>query len=301
MPQNYSSLLITGGSGFLGWNLARLAATKSYDVSFTYGQHPIAIPNCREYHLDLHDHEQLEDVIKKIAPDAIIHTAALANADVCEKHRSVAYDVNVAATERIAQGAKDLDCRLVYISTDLVFDGRRGNYVEQDRPNPLNYYAESKLLGENAVKAVSSNYLIMRTALMYGHGNGVHGSFLEWMHRSLQSQQPVSLFTDQYRTPLFVNDAAHALLEIMESSAGNDTFHLGGGQRLNRYEFGETFARIFDYDQALLHPVIMQDVPSNAARGADCSLNSTKIQQKLSFQLSDVTAGLRQLYQSGGC
>jgi len=299
MSQNYSTLLITGGSGFLGWNLARVAAAKSYDVSFTYGQHPLAIPHCREYHLDLHDRQQLEDVIEAIAPDAIIHTAALANADVCEKRRSAAYDINVAATERIAQCAEERNCRLLYISTDLVFDGRQGNYAEQDRPNPLNYYAESKLLGEKAVKAVSSNYLIMRTALMYGQGNGVHGSFLEWMHRNLQSKQPVSLFTDQYRTPLFVHDAAHALLEIMESSAGNDTFHLGGAQRLNRCEFGEIFARIFGYDQALLRPVTMQDVPSNAARGADCSLNSTKIQQELSFQLSDVAAGLRQLYQSG--
>ncbi len=298
MPQNYSTLLITGGSGFLGWNLARQAA-KSYDVSFTYGRHPVAIPHCREYHLDLHDHHQIEDVIKDIAPDAIIHTAALANADVCEKRRTVAYDVNVAATERIAQCAEDLNCRLVYISTDLVFDGQRGNYAEQDRPNPLNYYAQSKLLGEKAVKAVNSNYLIMRTALMYGQGNGIHGSFLEWMHRSLQSQQPVSLFTDQYRTPLFVGDAGHALLEIMERSAGNDTFHLGGGQRLNRYEFGEIFTHIFGYDPALLRPVTMHDVPSNAARGADCSLNSAKIQQELSFQLSDVTAGLQQLYQSG--
>ena len=151
MPQNYSTLLITGGSGFLGWNLARQAA-KSYDVSFTYGRHPVAIPHCREYHLDLHDHHQIEDVIKDIAPDAIIHTAALANADVCEKRRTVAYDVNVAATERIAQCAEDLNCRLVYISTDLVFDGQRGNYAEQDRPNPLNYYAQSKLLGEKEIK-----------------------------------------------------------------------------------------------------------------------------------------------------
>lgn len=298
MARNYSTLCITGGSGFLGWNLARQAA-ESYDVSFTYGQHPLTIPDCQEYHLDLHDHQQIEDVIEEIAPDIIIHTAALANADLCETRRSVAHDVNVAATEQIAQCAEELGCRFVYISTDLVFDGQQGNYAEHDQPRPLNYYAKSKLMGEHAVKAASSNYLIIRVSLMYGDGNGIHGSFLDWMHQTLQAAKPLSLFTDQYRTPLCVHDAVRALLEIMECPLKNESFHLGGAQRMNRYEFGQIFAHIFGYDQALLRPVTMHDLPSTAARGADCSLNSSKIQRELSFQLSDVTTGLARLHQAG--
>lgn len=298
MTRNYATLCITGGSGFLGWNLARQAA-ELYDVAFTYGQHPITIPECQEYQLDLQDQQQIEAVLEDIAPDVIIHTAALANADLCETRRSVAHDVNVAATEHIAHCAENLGCRLIYISTDLVFDGEQGHYAEQDQPHPLNYYATSKLLGEHAVKSISSNYLIIRVALMYGKGNGVHGSFLDWMHHTLQAEKPLSLFTDQYRTPLFVHDAARALLEMIECPLKNDTFHLGGAQRMNRYEFGEIFARIFGYSSRLLQPVAMQDLPATAARGADCSLNSSKIQRELSFQLSDVTTGLTQLSQAG--
>lgn len=249
--------------------------------------------------MNLQDRRQIEDVLEEFEPDVIIHTAALANADLCEQRRSIAYEVNVAATAHLAQCAEDLGCRFLYISTDLVFDGQHGHYTETDLPHPLSYYGESKLRGEDAVKNASTDYVIIRTALMYGQGNGVHGSFLEWMQHSLQKQQPLSLYTDQYRTPLFVIDGVRALLEIMELPVSNDVYHLGGSQRINRYEFGETFAQIFGYEQNLLCPVQMQDMPASAQRGADCSLNSEKIQHTLSFQLSDVATGLRQLYQTG--
>lgn len=295
MAPKFSKLLITGGSGFLGWNLAR-QASECYEVFFTYGQHPIRVADCQAYHMNLQDRQHIEEVIEEIEPEVIIHTAALANADLCEKRRPLAYEVNVAATAHLAQCAEDFDCRLLYISTDLVFDGRRGDYAETDLPHPLSYYGESKLRGEEAVRTNHTNYLIIRTALMYGQGNGTHGSFLEWMQHSLQRQEPLSLFTDQYRTPLFVNDAVQALLEIMELPVQNEVYHLGGRQRVNRYEFGETLVKIFGYEPTLLRPVRMQDVSSLAVRGADCSLNSEKIQRFLSFQLSDVTTGLQRLY-----
>jgi dTDP-4-dehydrorhamnose reductase len=295
MARACARLLITGGSGFLGWNLAQQAA-ESYDVAFTYAQHPMGIPHCQAYHLDLRDHQQIHALVTTLAPNVIIHTAALANADLCETHHSLAYDVNVAATEQIAQCAEELGRRLVYISTDLVFDGQRGNYGEHDRPRPLNYYAKSKLLGENAVKAVSSNYLIVRTALMYGQGNGMHGSFLDWMRQALHAARPLTLFTDQYRTPLYAYDAARALLEIIARPLRNETFHLGGGQRVSRYEFGEIFVKVFGYDRQLLRAVAMSDVPSQAARGADCSLNSQNIRQHLSFEPADIESGLRHLH-----
>lgn len=296
MPQKYSKLLITGGSGFLGWNLARYAA-KSYEVFFTYGHHPISIENCEAYHVNLREPHEIEDLVENLRPDAVIHTAALANADLCEQRRPLAYEINVSATRHFVQCAEDIDCRFLYISTDLVFDGQQGNYVEEDTPRPVNYYGETKLRGEKAVKAASSNYLILRTALMYGPGNGVHGSFLEWMQNALNQGDPVSLFTDQYRTPLFVIDGVRAILELMEDSTNQEIYHLGGRERINRYEFGQHFAQIFSYSQDLIHPVLMQARASSVPRGADCSLNSRKVQHLLSFELSDVATGLQQLRQ----
>jgi dTDP-4-dehydrorhamnose reductase len=248
--------------------------------------------------MDLQDRHQIAEVVEEIEPDVIIHTAALANADLCERRKSIAYDVNVAATKHLAQCAEDIECRFLYISTDLVFDGQRGQYTELDTPRPVNYYGETKLRGEEAVQTNSRNYLILRTALMYGPGNGIHGSFLSWMQRDFQLQQPISLYTDQYRTPLCVYDGIRALLQIMETSIRNDIFHLGGGERINRYEFGKLFAQVFGYDSTLLLPVTMQEGASNVPRGADCSLNSEKIQHALPFTLSDVTLGLQQVFRN---
>ena len=280
----------------MGWNLARYAA-KTYEVFFTYGKHPISIEHCEAYHVNLQEPHEIENLVEDIQPEVIIHTAALANADLCEQRRPLAYEVNVSATRHLVQCAEDIDCRFLYISTDLVFDGQQGNYGETDTPRPVNYYGETKLRGEHAVKAASSNYLILRTALMYGPGNGVHGSFLEWMRHTLTKGAPVSLFTDQYRTPLFVKDGVQAILELMEDSTNQEIYHLGGRERINRYEFGQHFARIFDYSQDLIHPVQMRERASTVPRGADCSLNSSKVQHLLSFELSDVTTGLQQLHQ----
>jgi dTDP-4-dehydrorhamnose reductase len=293
MP-NYSKLLITGGSGFLGWNLAKYAA-ELYEVFFTYGQHVITIGGCQEYHLNLQDRSEIENLLEEIQPEIVIHTAALANVDVCEKRRSLAHEINVAATTDLAKCAEELHCRFVYISTDLVFDGQTGNYTETDRPVPLNYYGETKLLGEKTVISTMTDYLIVRMALMYGVGNGVNGSFTDWIRDGLKRKKPVRLYTDQYRTPLFVLDGVRALFELIEKPVKNEIFHLAGKERLNRYDFGKKFARIFGYNNQWIRPITMQDSSMMVPRGRDCSLNSEKFQKFLSFQLSDVDTGLQKM------
>lgn len=294
----YSQLLVTGGSGFLGWNLAKYAVN-SYDTYFTYCQHPVTIPGCEEYHLNLQEPDEIEEVLEEIQPDVIIHTAALSNADVCENRRSMAYDINVTATSRLAECARDLGAKFIYISSDLVFDGQQGNYSETDIPKPCNYYGETKLQGEKTVRELVPDYLIVRLSLMYGRGHSKITSFTDWMREGLEQQQTVRLYTDQFRTPLLVNDAVRAILKLLESEAKRDIFHIGGAERLNRYEFGRKFARTFGYDEQYLQPVTMQDVELAAKRGSDCSLNSHKIRSLLSVKLSDVESGLRAMRQNG--
>ncbi len=293
---SYSQLLITGGSGFLGWSLAKYAAER-YDVYFTYCQHPLKIPGCQEYRLNLQNPAEIEEIVGEIQPEVIIHASALANVDICEKRRSMAHEINVAGTTHLAQYAEDIGARFIYISTDLVFDGTQGNYTETDIPQPCNYYADTKLHGEKVVREISSDYLIVRMALMYGNSNGKNACFTDWIRKGLEQQQPVQLYTDQYRTPLYVGDGIHALLELIEKPATNQVFHVGGKERLSRYDFGKKFVEVFDYDEQYLHAAKMQDIDLTARRGNDCSLNSKKVQKLLSFQLSDVKTGLQAMNQ----
>ena len=294
----YSQLLVTGGSGFFGWTLAKHAA-KLYDTYFTYCQHPMKISGCQEYHLNLQDSEEIENVLEEIQPNIIIHTAALTNADVCENRRSMAYDINVTGTSRLAELAEDLGAKFVYISTDLVFDGQQGNYCETDIPKPCNYYGETKFLGEKAVKETVSDYLIIRLALMYGKSHGKSTCFTDWLRDGLEQKQPVKLYTDQFRTPLLVNDGVRSILKLIEQPVKGETFHLAGRERLNRYEFGKKFAKAFGYDDQYLQPVTMHEVEKSAQRGSDCSLNIQKIQTLLNVKLSDVDSGLRAMRQNG--
>jgi len=293
MP-NYSKLLITGGSGFIGWNLAKCAA-EFYDVFFTYRQHPVSIEGCQEYQVNLQNRSEIEDLLEEIQPEIVIHTAAIADVDICEKHRSLAYEINVATTSHLAKCAEELNCRFVYISTDLIFDGKAGNYTETDRPISINYYGETKLLGEKAVMSTMTDYLIVRMALVYGTGNGVNGCFTDWIRNGLEHEKPVSLYTDQYRTPLFVLDGVRALVELIEKPVKKEIFHLAGKERLNRYDFGKKFAKVFGYNDQWLRRTKMQGIDSRAQRGSDCSLNTEKIQRLLSFQLSDVNTGLQKM------
>lgn len=294
---SYSQLLITGGSGFLGWNLAKYAVNM-YDVYFTYSQHPLKIQGCQEYHLNLQDPVEIEEVVGEIHPDVIIHAAALADVNVCEKRRSMAHDINVRGTTLLAQYAEEIGARFVYISTDLIFDGKQGNYTEEDIPKPCNYYADTKFQGEKVVRETLSDYLIIRMALLYGNSNGDNSCFTDWIRKGLEQQKPVQLYADQYRTPLYIGDGVRALLELLEKPATNQIFHVGGKERLNRYDFGKKFAEIFDYNEQYLHSAKMQDIDTAVKRGNDCSLNSQKIQKVLSFQLSNVKAGLHAMKQN---
>jgi dTDP-4-dehydrorhamnose reductase len=155
----------------------------------------------------------------------------------------------------------------------LVFDGTKGSYSETDQPNPINKYGAQKAEAEKMVLSIAQNATIFRLPLMFGH---VHGkqSYLTQMIRSLQSQQEVKLFIDEYRSICGVNSVAKGILSLLDKS--NGIIHLGGKERLSRYEFGAIAAKVFGCNTALLKPCRQEDVPMPAPRPKDVSLNSAK-------------------------
>ncbi|MEN7982571.1 MAG: SDR family oxidoreductase, partial [Nanoarchaeota archaeon] len=159
-------VLITGGSGLLGSNLAEIFC-KDFEVFIIFNKNPVKIDYCNEMKIDLIDFENVEKIIKKINPLIIIHCAALTNVDYCEKNPKEAKEINCDSTKNLARIGKEIGAKFIYISTDSIFDGETGGYSENDIPNPINVYAKTKLEGEEEVRKINGNYIIIRTNI-YG-------------------------------------------------------------------------------------------------------------------------------------
>jgi dTDP-4-dehydrorhamnose reductase len=176
----------------------------------------------------------------------------------------------------------------------MVFNGVKGNYDESDETDPVNYYGQTKLEGENYIMRTVPNSAMVRSALIYGHSLSETRSFSEWMLLKWQQQQQVPLFVDQYRTPILVDNLAQALLELADSDF-TGILHLGGPQRINRLDFGIIFAKILYIPAELILPTRMDALPGCAPRPKDTSLNITLALQVLKTPIVDCQAGIQYL------
>jgi len=285
-------ILITGASGFLGGHLCG-QATKQAQVYGTYYRHSELPAGSTPVLLNLAEGERIRPTLQAIDPDVIIHAAVL-QVDECERQPDLARVINVEATRFIAQWCSERGRRLVYISSDLVFDGAKGWYSESDRPHPISVYAATKREGELVTLALCPHAVVARLPLLYGLPLVRGNCFFAGMLACLQRGEQVNVFHDQYRTPGLVENLAAALLELSETTFSG-IIHLGGAQRCSRFEFSQTLCRLAGLDQALLRPISMFEVPMAAARPRDVSLINTIAPRLLQTPLLGFEAGLRLL------
>jgi dTDP-4-dehydrorhamnose reductase len=283
--------LITGGSGFVGWNLCNFLQGR-HEVAAGYYRHPFQVAGCSFLELDVTDRAQALETVRRARPEVIIHAAALSSPDYCEKNRPLTDDVNIGGTLNMLDAARECGCRLVYVSTDLVFDGESGGYSEAAGPCPVNYYGGSKLEGEKLCLQSAADALVVRITLQYGWGNAEHSSFSDWLMKNLRAGRPVSLFNDQYRTMTYVMDTARGLELAALHGAPREVYHLTGPERISRYDFGCGFAAAFDFPRSLLQKTVMADVPALAARPRDVSLNGEKFLLRFNYQPRGIAAGI---------
>lgn len=266
-------LLITGASGFLGWNLCR-QAREEWEVYSIYNRQSIEIEGVRLESIDLTDYGAVRRYLDRIAPDAIIHTAAASSPNFCQTQPEASARINVGAVVFLAQTCATANIPLVFTSTDLVFDGTKAPYVETDPVCPLNIYGEQKAAAERAIAAAYSQSTICRMPLMFGNAPPTAISFIQPWIKSLQSGESLQLFVDEFRTPASANTAARGLL--MALKLPGEILNLGGKERISRYEFGRLMAEIWGGDRSLITPISQRDLKMAAPRAADVSLDSTK-------------------------
>jgi len=287
-------ILITGISGFLGWNLACRLKDR-YRIYGTCLDNLVSIPGVESFTVDLSDWSKIERLCQAVNPTVIVHTAAYSNPDYCELHHKEALTLNTFATRELAKSANRLGCRLIYTSTDFVFDGKRGDYSEADNPAPVNYYGKTKFLGELEITNHCSHYVTLRIGTLYGRGNGIRPTFFETLEQQLLAGKKPSCIVDQYRTFLFIEDVVQAISQLMGEKSLKGLFHLGGPEKASRFQFAEKLCAVVGVPVSLIEKARLAESASSASRPPDCSLDSSKIKKALDLNLSSISQALEQL------
>ena len=281
-------IFITGGSGLFGSKVAEIAQARGDEVFSGYAHN---LPEYgRAVKFDLLDEKTISELVGKIEPEVIIHSAALTDVDRCEREQELAYKMNVDGTRAIATAAEKAGSFLIYISTDYVFDGLCGMYREDDRPNPVSYYGYSKLQGEQFCRGC-----IARTCVIYG-SRPASGkvNFALWLLNNLNSDKEVRVVTDQFITPTLNTNLAAMVLEAADRRLCG-VYNLVGATRISRYDYALELAREFDLDKSLILPSRMADLMWAAKRPIDSSLDTSKARAELMERPLPLNKALRTL------
>ena len=269
-------VLVTGGTGLLGYWVTRVFMERGFKVYSTY--HEKAPPDLEVVwvRLDLEDPESIARVVEGVKPGIVVHTAAYTDVDGCEVNRERAYRVNYLATAALAKASKGAEL-FIYISTDYVFDGSRGMYREGDVPAPLNYYGLSKLLGEVAVAATLSNSAIVRVSGLYGYSPAGRRNFGVIAFEKLSRGEPVEAFIDQRLSPTYVKFLAEKLVKLVDARV-TGVIHIAG-EGLSRYEFATILAEVLGVSRDLVKPKRLAEAKLVAPRPRDSSLGTSKARE----------------------
>jgi dTDP-4-dehydrorhamnose reductase len=266
-------LLVTGASGFLGWNLCRMAQGLWYVYGLTrWNQNQLQGVELRL--ADLTRFKEIKEHLQQIRPDALIHAAAESSTTFCQLNPATSHRINVEATVNLASLCADLGIPLVFISSDLVFNGLNPPYSENDPVCPVCIYGEQKVEAERAVLARHPQALICRMSLMFGDAVQGAASFIQPLIKDMSNGRQINLFIDEYRSPVSATNAAQGILLGLSKTKG--ILHIGGLERISRFDFGKLLRDILGAPNAKLHACTRQGIEMPAPRPADVSLSSAR-------------------------
>ena len=262
---------VTGAGGLIGSHLVQAA------VPFAPGWR---VTGLGRRDVDLTDCQTVSRMFREQRPRLIIHCAAMSRSPDCQRDPQRARQQNVEVTRMLTDLAAE--AAFVFLSSDLVFDGRRGHYGESDRVNPLSVYAATKAEAETIVLA-NPHHLVIRTSLNAGPSPTGDRGLDEQLLAAWRTGATLNLFKDEFRCPIPAAMTARAIWELVQSGA-TGLFHVAGSERLSRWEIGNLLVRLHPDFKHLIQPGSLKDY-AGAARSPDTSLNCAKAQAKLGFPL----------------
>ena len=287
-------ILLTGASGLLGLNFA-LQEYQNHEIIGLVNQRRLSNAPFKSIPTDLSQPGAVTRIVEEVQPDVIVHCAAIANIDQCESMPEFAHRVNAEVPGEFAKESKKRSIKLVYISTDAVYDGAKGDYSETDAPNPLSVYAKTKLAGEAQVLAEDPNAVIARVNF-FGWSLLGKRSLSEFFFNNLAAGNQMKGFTDVFFCPLQVNDLVDVLLEMVSKDLSG-VYNTVSAESLTKYDFGVSIAKKFGFDPGLIEPISVFDGGLKAARSPKLTLSTQKLETALGHPLPDQEKGLARFYQ----
>lgn len=277
-------ILVTGSNGMLGQRTVEFYSSKTnYELLALSVEDKSVLKGVDYISCDLSDKEQIKKAVYDFCPDSIVNTAAFTNVDLSETERELAWKINVKGVEYLAEAARVIDSHLLHISTDYIFDGKKGPYNETAKPNPLGYYGRTKLASENALKISGINYTVLRTNVLYGIAKNSRPDFVKWVVNMLREGKQIKIVTDQINNPTFIDDLVQAINRVIEFRKFG-VFNIGGAEFLSRYDFTLRIAEYFNLNKSLIVPIKTSDLNQAARRPLKSGLLTIKAQSELDFK-----------------
>ncbi|WP_312337509.1 SDR family oxidoreductase [Sphingobacterium sp.] len=280
-------VLVTGSNGFLGQKVVDLLAKKEqYDV-IAISKGPNRNPNQVDYaffQVDLSDRTKLTDFLAEHTFDAIVHTAAVTSVEACEADQVACQILNVDLVEYLASYCKAHQSQLIHLSTDFVFDGKKGTtYNELDAANPQSEYGKSKYASEQVIVQSNCHYVILRTILVYGiNADPNRSNLVLWAKSKLSKNEPIKVVNDQWRMPTFVDDLAYACQLAIDREA-QGIFHISGSELMSISEAVYKIADYWNLDKGLISEISAASIGQAENRPRHTGFDLTKSKAELGY------------------
>ncbi len=291
-------ILVTGSNGLLGQKLIKLlVGTSNVELLATSkGENRYKSKDGYRYQsLDITNRKEVLDVVEGFKPDAIINTAAMTNVDACESDQELCWDLNVNAVKYFIEASEKYKSHLIHLSTDFVFDGEDGPYKEEDQPNPLSYYGESKYEAEKLLEASAIKWSIARTIIVYGIVDDMSRSnIVLWAKEALEKGNPLTIVDDQFRSPTLAEDLAMGCYLIAEKEAVG-VYHLSGKDVMSIIDLVYRVADFYELDKSIITPIKSTSLNQAAKRPPKTGFILDKAINNLGYDPTSFEEGLLEL------
>ncbi len=295
---NHPTLLLTGAGGFVGSHILHQALPNYNVVALNRSAAPFQHPRLKWHRADVCDHKQVASIFHSCKPQLVVHAAADSDIDRCEQDPPAAMRINVDATEHLARLCRGNASKMIFTSTDAVFDGYKSFYREEDEPIPVNYYGKTKAIAEQVVLQTAPGSVVTRLAWVMGFSRSGRGnSFMAKTIGALRKGLCVEFPEDEFRTPVYVALVAQAVMKLAEPSC-HGIFHLAGNERLSRYDLVRRIAVKANVDETLVVLKNAGQFAGRARRSRDVSMDNTKVRQTLQMDFLSVEQALSEIFAS---